>query len=247
MLSIQNINTKSVKKTQHQTKKHTQTTTHNPLTCKHCNDMLSKSLLALAITTAPFIQSCEKEILYDINNGLNNEIVIEPADTSEIISVSKNFNKALNTLGLLKAPAQSIHDVKTISFSDELGNRHYIKPMNIKQNKMVLKYFRLNADATGNEYKINVTNSDFGLKFERISKDSLINTKYFELNDDNSINEYIKIKNNLFINSVFKKIDNDRFVQIFSDKSSKIFREIKNNEHLPQRFKVVEKVDNNTQ
>ena len=188
------------------------------------DNMLSKTLLALAVLATPLSQSCIK----DEQLPVYEETFVTETPIKQINNTNSAYDKTnlfAQKLGLFKNVTDKINDVNVLYFKDEAGNEFYFQPVNLKRNKITSKHIHVFPDHTGREYKVDLTSYDNGLKMERTSNEGIVTTSYFEFDNESEI---VKCIDENGIVSEFVKQDDGTIIQRFTDGTCITYGEIDN-------------------
>ncbi len=206
---------------------------------KFSNKALNYSLVALGIIGFSTMYSCSKEYPTPIytNKDMNRKIF-----SGVLID---DFNSILKELGLVVDSTKSIKDIKTYSYKSNSDESFFIKPLQILNDEIILKQIKFNNKLEREDSILKINSVGKEIYINQIIDDNEIEIMLQKADDEIKI--FTKIDSIWVENSVVKKYEKDSFIQIYSDDTSKLFYDIKNNVEMPEDiiFEPVEEIEDN--
>ena len=183
-------------------------------------NILTTTLSALAIlATANIFTNCTKTML-------ENSSTIKSSEADTLL------NTHFKALGLT-LNNNSFDKIQNCGFTDNNNYRHLLVPLTSTQDAYKVQHLKLNPKGLlidASDLIITTENNFLNIERYRYNGDFLGTTKYELLN--NKIIEYIDTDGIFVTNSEFYKTQNG-FEQKFADGKIKEFKDIKNNENVP--------------
>lgn len=148
----------------------------------------------------------------------------------------ERMDNILSTLGLLQNDNTSIKDVQTLSFTDEEGNAHWIKPRSVDEYTVYGECLNLTQDDSEiSKYFFIAKNAlDGRLNVIKMYPDGKVETVSYKLNNDGSVTEYDVIdKNYLLEKANYKKQDDGTILKTNYDGKTEVYGQINNDIEFP--------------
>ena len=217
----------------------------SPQEAKRNSGAINKTLLALAaIGMSTLLTSCYKDDYYGIEEPNNPEqAFVENKQTTNTISNTiintnayERTTNILNTLGLLTNDSTALEDVETISFRDNNRCRYSLKPTSVYDRQICGRGIKIGSDNSAVEqYSFIIKNADNGsINFIKNLDSGKTETLNYKVNNDSTVVESEVIDNNYMLEkSVFTKKEDGTIERKFTDGSTVIYNNIKNDEPYP--------------
>lgn len=195
---------------------------------------INKSLLALAAIGLATLSSCSQDSYLgpDLDEFQSK---VEIGDSTRVsftnppVMLNERVDNIFKALGILN-DTTSLSDVKTISCRDNKDIRHWIKPTNVFGNVVYGKGMSLLPDDSAGEiYSFQMTSAqNGGVNVEKVFNDGIVQKFNYLQKDDGSVVEYeVFDKNFKAEKSVYKKLEDGNIERTFSDGSTIVYGDIK--------------------
>ena len=195
---------------------------------------INKSLLALAAIGLATLSSCSQDSYLgpDLDEFQSK---VEIGDSTRVsftnppVMLNERVDNIFKALGILN-DTTSLSDVKTISCRDNKDIRHWIKPTNVFSNVVYGKGMSLLPDDSAGEiYSFQMTSAqNGGVNVEKVFNDGIVQKFNYLQKDDGSVVEYeVFDKNFKAEKSVYKKLEDGNIERTFSDGSTIVYGDIK--------------------
>ena len=191
--------------------------------------LLSNALVGLAIIGASALSSCSNDSILD---ELDEPVVIEKTDSTPHTATEKT-DDFMNTLNLLEN-GNSINNISTFTFSDK-GHDYYFEPIKTSNSKVRLHSVVIDKNTLKNsESAYDIINTDDGVDVRHFDKDNdTISIRNYRKEGD-EIAEYKYVNGFKVGVSRMKKTSDGKIERTFSNDSTAVYNNIKNNEPMAE-------------
>lgn len=190
-------------------------------------NLLLSSLAALAIlTTTAVLSNCSK-------------VTLEKDTPIELSETNAKLNSCFKVLGLLTL-GENIDEIKNIGFADSNNYRHILIPQKKSSVDSQIRYLKVNPDGLLVEVSDFIINSENNyINVDRYKHNGdFLGTKKYELIEDKIV-EYTASNGAFIPDSEFYKTEKG-FERKFIDGKVKEFKDIKNNEAIPNTSVIID-------